>query len=36
MREPWYVAVNAPKAIHDNTIYMNLRYTLPGGAPAAK
>ena len=36
MREPWYVALNAPKGTHDNTIYMNLRYTLPGGAPAAK
>jgi uncharacterized coiled-coil protein SlyX len=35
-REPWYVATNAPKAAHDNTIFMNLRYTLPGGAPAAK
>jgi hypothetical protein len=35
-RDPWYVAVNAPKAAHDNTIYVNLRYTLPGGAPAAK
>ena len=33
MRNPWYVAVNAPKATHDNTIYINLRYTLPGSAP---
>ena len=35
-REPWYVAANAPKATHDNTIFVNLRYTLPGGAPAIK
>jgi hypothetical protein len=33
MREPWYVAVNTPKATHDNTIYFNVRYTLPGSAP---
>jgi hypothetical protein len=36
MRSPWYVALNAPKATHDNTIYFNVRYTLPGGAPPAK
>ncbi len=35
-RDPWYVALNAPKATHDNTIYFNVRYTLPGGAPAVK
>jgi hypothetical protein len=33
MRNPWSVAAGAPKAAHDNTIYLNLRYTLPGGAP---
>ncbi len=32
-RNPWYVATNAPKATHTNTIYFNLRYTLPGSAP---
>ena len=32
-RNPWFVAVNAPKATHDNTIYFNLRYTLPGAMP---
>jgi hypothetical protein len=32
-RNPWYVAVGAPKGTHDNTIYFNLRYTLPGGMP---
>ena len=36
MRNPWYVALGAPKGTHDNTIYMNLRYTLPGAAPAMK
>ena len=36
MRNPWYVAPNAPKATHDNTIYFNLRYTLPGSAPPVK
>jgi hypothetical protein len=35
-RNPWYVAPNAPKGTHDNTIYFNLRYTLPGSAPAVK
>jgi hypothetical protein len=35
-REPWYVATGAPKAAHDNTIFMNLRYTLPGAPPAMK
>jgi hypothetical protein len=33
MRDPWFVAVGAPKATHDNAIYMNLRYTLPGSMP---
>jgi hypothetical protein len=35
-RNPWYVAVNAPKNTHDNTIYFNFRYTLPGSAPAVE
>ncbi|MEI9973544.1 MAG: hypothetical protein WDO73_16780 [Ignavibacteriota bacterium] len=35
-REPWYVAPNTPKGAHDNTIYLNLRYTLPGAPPAMK
>jgi hypothetical protein len=35
-RDPWYVAPNAPKGTHDNTIYINVRYTLPGGVPPAK
>ena len=33
MRNPWYVAPGVPKATHDNTIYMNIRYTLPGAMP---
>ena len=32
-RDPWSVAVNNPKGTHDNTIYINLRYTLPGSMP---
>ncbi len=32
-RAPWYVASGSPKAAHDNTIYFNLRYTLPGSMP---
>jgi hypothetical protein len=35
-REPWYVAPGTAKGAHDNTIFMNLRYTLPGAAPAMK
>jgi len=33
-RVPWYVAAGAPEGTHDNTIYFNLRYTLPGSMPA--
>jgi hypothetical protein len=32
-RDPWSVAVGAPKNTHDNTIYTNIRYTLPGSMP---
>jgi hypothetical protein len=35
MRNPWYIAPNTPKATHDNTVYINIRYTLPGSAPTA-
>jgi hypothetical protein len=35
-RNPWYVPANTPKSAHDNTIYLDLRYTLPGGVPAAE
>ena len=38
MRAPWYwaAAVAGGKGTHDNTIYLNLRYTLPGGVPSMK
>jgi hypothetical protein len=32
-RSPWYVAAGAPEETHDNTIYFNIRYTLPGAMP---
>jgi hypothetical protein len=32
-REPWFAATTAPKNTHDNTIYINIRYTLPGLMP---
>ncbi|HYA16717.1 MAG TPA: hypothetical protein VEF06_04590, partial [Bryobacteraceae bacterium] len=32
-RAPWYVAAGAPKGTHDNTIYLDIRYTLPGSMP---
>ena len=32
-RDPWFVALGSPKATHDNTIYVNVRYTLPGSMP---
>jgi hypothetical protein len=33
MRDPWFVAPGSPKATHDNTVYLNIRYTLPGSMP---
>jgi hypothetical protein len=32
-RDPWAVASGAPKATHDNTIYIDVRYSLPGSMP---
>jgi len=32
-RAPWNIGAGNPEATHDNTIYINLRYTLPGGMP---
>jgi hypothetical protein len=32
-RAPWYVAPKSPDATHDNTIYFDVRYTLPGSMP---
>jgi dsDNA-binding SOS-regulon protein len=29
----WYVAPNTPKGGHDSTVYVDIRYTLPGSAP---
>ena len=35
-RNPWYVALNALNHASDSTLYFNVRYSLPGGAPAKK
>jgi len=32
-RNPWYYAAGAPDQTHDNTIYFDVRYTLPGSMP---
>jgi len=32
-RDPWSIATGAPKNTHDNAIYINIRYTLPGSMP---
>ena len=32
-RNPWYIGTG-PEAAHDNTIYFDIRYTLPGSMPA--
>ncbi len=32
-RDPWYVATGAPKNTHEDTVWFNLRYVLPGTAP---
>lgn len=32
-RDPWYVAIGAPKEAHDSTLYFDIRYTLPGSMP---
>jgi len=32
-RNPWYIAANSPDQTHDNTIYFDIRYTLPGSMP---
>jgi hypothetical protein len=33
LRNPWFVATNAPKSAHQNAVWFDLRYTLPGAAP---
>lgn len=35
-RNPWFVAAGAPKNTHQNAIWFNLRYVLPGSAPTIK
>lgn len=29
----WYSAANEPTSVHDNMVFLNLRYTLPGESP---
>jgi hypothetical protein len=36
VRNPWFVATNAPKNAHETAIWFNLRYVLPGSAPTIK
>jgi hypothetical protein len=36
VRNPWYVAPNAPKNAHETALWFNLRYVLPGTAPTIK
>ncbi len=33
-RSPFYVAANSPKNAHQNAIWFDLRYVLPGTAPS--
>jgi hypothetical protein len=35
-RNPWFVASGQPEDAHLNMLFLNLRYTLPGSAPAMK
>ncbi len=35
-RNPWFVATGQPGGAHDNAIYMDIRYTLPGAPPPAR
>ena len=35
-RNPWSVASGSPTNAHLNMVFLDLRYTLPGGAPAIK
>lgn len=32
-RDPWFVAAGAPKNTHQNAVWFNVRYVLPGSAP---
>jgi hypothetical protein len=33
-RDPWYVAPGAPKNTHEDAVFFNIRYLLPGQAPS--
>ncbi|HUE02194.1 MAG TPA: hypothetical protein VMR62_21670 [Bryobacteraceae bacterium] len=33
LRDPWYVAAGSPDKTHNNMVFLDLRYTLPGQAP---
>jgi hypothetical protein len=35
-RDPWYVAPGSPRNTHENAVWFNLRYQLPGAAPSIK
>jgi hypothetical protein len=35
-RNPWFVAAGAPKNTHQNAVWFNIRYTLPGSPPTIK
>jgi hypothetical protein len=35
-RNPWYIAAGGPENTHNNMVFVNLRYTLPGQAPGAR
>jgi hypothetical protein len=35
-RSPWFVAAGTPKNTHQNAIWFNVRYVLPGSAPEIK
>jgi hypothetical protein len=35
-RDPWYVAPGAPKNTHEDAVWFNIRYVLPGTAPTIK
>jgi hypothetical protein len=36
-RDPWYIALECPGCqTHDNTVYFDVRYTLPGSMPSFK
>jgi hypothetical protein len=36
VRNPWFIAAAAPRNANLNMVFLNLRYTLPGSAPAIK